>query len=98
MFQTLSGRTVSSHPGDGHAQIRSLISGNLCVGFELDGEVVHLSEIESRLLGRFTERDTIVSRMLDIKRVALYRLLQGVLADHPSYTLAEAVEDASLRW
>ncbi|WOS64777.1 GMC oxidoreductase [Sinorhizobium fredii] len=97
-FQTLSGRTVSSHPGDGHPQLRSLISGKLCVGFELDGEVVHLSEIESRLLGRFTERDTIVSRMLDIKRVGLYRLLQGVLADHPSYTLAEAVEDASLRW
>ncbi|CCF00782.1 FAD dependent oxidoreductase (plasmid) [Sinorhizobium fredii HH103] len=97
-FQTLSGRSVSSHPGEGHTQIRPLISGNLCVGFELDGDVVHLSETESRLIGRFTDKDTIVSRMLDIKRAALYRLLQQVLADQPGYTLAEGLEDASVRW
>ncbi|TCN17228.1 GMC oxidoreductase [Sinorhizobium americanum] len=98
LFQTVSGRTVSSHPVAGHTQIRSLISGNLCVGFELEGEVVHLSEPESRLLGRFGNGDTIVSRMLDIKRVALYRLLEGILTGNAGYTLAEAVEDASQRW
>jgi len=97
-FQTLSGPTVSSHPGDNHTQIRPMISGNLCVGFGLGDDVVHLSETESRLIGRFTERDTIVSRMLDIKRAALYRLLQGALAGQPGYTLAEGLEDASLRW
>lgn len=92
------GTEFSSHPGPTVLQIEPIIDGHFCIGFRLGTETSPLCKAESRLLGRFLPSDTIVSRMLDIKRVGLYRLLKLVIEDKPAYTLEEALDDNRPKW
>jgi hypothetical protein len=89
------GRVISSHPGVG-LTIGCLLKNDRCVGFAVCNYRVQLNPVETDLVGRFTTRDTIVTRMLDLKRVGLYRLLAAILSNRPNYTLADGAEDAAV--
>ena len=65
-----------------------------CIGFQQGANFIALSPQETDLAGSFAPDDTIVSRMLDIKRVGLMRLLSDLLSGGDGYTLAEGVDDA----
>lgn len=56
---------------------------------------MELTDGEAELLSRCTGQDTIVSRMLDMKRVGLSRMLAASLAGEAAYTLSEGLEDAA---
>jgi hypothetical protein len=54
-----------------------------------------LSDAESELMGRIKGHDTIITRMLDIKRVGLLRLL-GKFKVGEGWTLEDGVNDAAV--
>ena len=87
------GRVMSSHP-DADITIECVRKDDHCTGFSVAGNRAPLSDVESELVGRFTATDNIVTRMLDLKRVGLYRLLSSIVSYKPSYSLIDGVEDA----
>jgi choline dehydrogenase-like flavoprotein len=89
------GRVISSHPGADLA-VECLREGDRCIGFSVGDNREYLSNVETDLIGRFTASDNIVTRMLDLKRVGLYRLLAAMLSDRANYALADGVEDAAV--
>jgi choline dehydrogenase-like flavoprotein len=94
-FHSAGGSVVGSHVDAGNeAVIQPLVEANRCVGFRKGAQSIMLTETESQLAGSFSPDDTIVSRMLDLKRVGLSRLLSDLVAGRKTYTLSEGVEDA----
>jgi hypothetical protein len=67
--------------------------GDRCIGFKLGEIEADLSEAETDLMGRIKADDTVITRMLDIKRVGLLRLL-GKIKRGEGWTLADGVNDA----
>ena len=87
------GRVLSSHPG-ADITIECLRKDDHCAGFSVANNPAYLSDVERDLVGRFTDRDNVVTRMLDFKRVGLYRLLAAILFNRANYSLADGLEDA----
>jgi hypothetical protein len=87
------GRVISSH-ADADITIECVRKDDRCTGFSVAGNWAPLSDVESELAGRFTATDNVVSRMPDLKRVGLYRLLNSIISHKPSYSLTQGVEDA----
>lgn len=92
------GKVISSHSQPDTLKIEPIIEGHFCTSFRLGDATTNLSREESRLLGRFLPSDTIVSRMLDLKRIGLYRMLKLAIEGKPSYTLEEALDDNRAKW
>jgi hypothetical protein len=89
------GSVLSSHPRT-DLIIECLRDDGHCIGFSVSNNTTYLSDIEREMVGRFTESDNIVTRMLEMKRVGLYRLLMAVLSDRSTYSLADGVQDAEV--
>jgi choline dehydrogenase-like flavoprotein len=87
------GRVISSH-ADADITIACVRKDDRCTGFSVAGNWAALSDVESELAGRFTATDNVVTRMLELKRVGLYRLLSSIISREPSYPLTHGVEDA----
>jgi hypothetical protein len=87
------GRVMSSHFG-ADITIECLRNDDCCIGFSVANNQAYLSDVERDLVGRFTERDNIITRMVDLKRVGLYRLLASILSGKANYSFADGFEDA----
>ncbi|QRM45488.1 GMC oxidoreductase [Rhizobium sp. BG4] len=94
----LNGGKVLSSELAAENPIRPLLSGRLCVGFRCGSKAVHLTEQESALLGYFGAQDTVVTRMLDLKRVGLKRLIEATIRGETPYSHEFGLEDATMKW
>lgn len=84
----------SHHEGDMNAVVEPIVENFKCLGFRQGAKTVTLTPEQSFLAGTFSPTDTIVSKMLDIKRVGLHRLLVELMNNQSFYTIAEGVDDA----
>src|SRR3989344_6532738 len=75
-------------------EVALLVRDDQCVGFKFAGREEALSAAESRLAGFMQEGDTVVSRMLELKRVGLRRLLTNIAHGEHTWTLADGLDDA----
>jgi choline dehydrogenase-like flavoprotein len=83
---------ASDRAEDGRLPISLKHENDRCIGFTLGSMEAALSDAESELMGRIKAHDTIITRMLDIKRVGLLRLL-GKIKRGEGWTLADGVND-----
>ena len=74
-------------------EVEMLIIRNRCKGFRFDSSEILLSPEESALAGFVEEGDTVVSRMLELKRVGLRRLLSAAYANEETWSLAQEADD-----
>jgi choline dehydrogenase-like flavoprotein len=81
---------------NGVLPIECIRSESRCTGFRLEKEQIHLSPEESDLVGPWTPQDTIVTRMREIKRVGLYRLLHALSRSEPTWSLDDGANDARI--
>jgi choline dehydrogenase-like flavoprotein len=86
---------ASDRAEDGRLQISLKREDDRCIGFKLGNMEAALSDAESELMGRIKGHDTIITRMLDIKRVGLLRLL-GKFKVGEGWTLKDGVNDAAV--
>jgi hypothetical protein len=86
--------TFSDVPRKGCACIHLVRDDEHCVGFTALDMSISLSKEESALIGRIDHSDTIVTKMLSIKRVGLRRLLQKIALDDSGWTLKDGQHDA----
>ena len=94
-FVAADDTVVASHPFlDTEVVIQPVVENGRCIAFRQGPNSVSLSDEEVILAGSFSSEDSIVSRMLDIKRVGLHRLLSELLDGGDAYTLSEGVSDA----
>jgi choline dehydrogenase-like flavoprotein len=89
------GTAISSHP-DTDIIIQCARQADCCIGFKVGTNFSHLSEIESQLIGRCTDSDNLVTKMLDFKRVGLYRLIKAIISNGSNYSLRDGLEDAEV--
>jgi len=93
-FHTAAGSIIGSHPHPDAEIMTPVVENGRCIGFQRGLDQILLTDDESQLGGAFSADDNIVTRMLDIKRVGLLRLLQDLTAGGQTYRLSEGVEDA----
>jgi hypothetical protein len=89
------GLVMSSHPG-ADISIECLRRDDCCTGFSVANHRTYLSDVETVLVGRFRDCDNVITRMLDLKRVGLYRLLASILSGRLTYSSVDGVEDAEV--
>jgi hypothetical protein len=77
----------------GHLALRPIVDGERCTGFRLGEVETSLTPDESDVLGSFAPSDTLTSRMDDLKRVGLMRMLAGIEQGRGGYELADGLED-----
>lgn len=75
-------------------QVQMLIEDHNCRGFLFEDISVMLSEEEQKLMGYIEKSDSIISRMLDVKRVGLRRLLAEVANGKSTWSVEEGLNDA----
>ncbi|KQY22546.1 GMC oxidoreductase [Rhizobium sp. Root482] len=94
-FLASDGTIIDTKPrSDSDVVICPRVEEFRCIGFQQGANFIALSPQETDLAGSFSPEDTIVSRMLDIKRVGLMRLLSDLLSGGDGYTLKEGLDDA----
>ncbi|MEK7467384.1 MAG: GMC oxidoreductase [Planctomycetota bacterium] len=76
------------------SEIRLLCAGESCTGFEIEGTQSSLTPDESILMGGVLPGDTVVTRMLHLKRVGLARMLAMAARGEDPWPLAEGINDA----
>jgi glycine/D-amino acid oxidase-like deaminating enzyme len=86
---------ASDRAEDGRLGISLKRKDDRCIGFKLGKMEADLSYAESELMGRIKAHDTIITRMLDIKRVGLLRLL-GKFKAGEGWTLEDGLNDAAV--
>jgi hypothetical protein len=86
------GRVMSSHPG-ADITIECIRKDDHCTGFSVATNHEYFGDVERGLVGRLTNRDNIITKMLDLKRVGLYRLLAAILSGGVNYSFADGIED-----
>jgi hypothetical protein len=67
-----------------------------CTGFRIGNIETHLMPVESELVGRFGPEDTIVTKMLELKRVGLYRMLARIAKGETVCSLEQGLDDAHI--
>lgn len=73
-----------------------IIRNHRCIGFRTADAEIHITEDESRLAGYMEEGDTIVSRMPELKRVGLRRLIKQALRDEATWSLTDGFLDTCI--
>ena len=91
------GRELTSVPGMA-GSIEPILADGYCTGFRCGDAQIAISEEESILLGSFARTDTVVTKMLDLKRVGLKRMIEATLGGNVPYAYEMALEDAELKW
>ena len=86
----------SDRPGKNLTPILLDCEDGLVSGFTIGAVSTRLSTKERELLGPASEDDTVVTRMKDLKRVGLYRLLRKVLQGQATWSLHDGLIDAYL--
>ncbi len=71
-----------------------MVTEGRCVGFRYQDRLVTLAPEESALAGYMEETDTLVSRMMELKRVGLRRLMLAALDGHATWSYAQGRRDA----
>lgn len=77
-------------------QPQIISKGGTCVGFSYRKSHTSLSEAESQLMGRVDEHDSIVSRMPEVKRVGLRRLICNFRAGDTTWSIQDGYSDARI--
>lgn len=95
VIRAKSGRIFSSHRLFGTTQLHLIAQDNSCVGFSLGQRKSHLIPQESALIGPVSEDDTVVSKMLELKKVGLRTLLSRVAMGGVSYDVSAGINDTS---
>lgn len=80
----------------GVQRIEMVVSGGLCTGFRIGDVQTKLSPAEQQLLGPASSAHTLTSRMEDLKRVGLYRLLAALAAGGDGYSLEDGLDDMAV--
>ncbi len=83
---------------DGERRLELLVADGRCVGFRIGEVVTELTSEESQLLGPCTEQDTVTTRMEDLKRVGLRRLLANVAEGRAAYDVWNGLDDMFVEW
>lgn len=71
-----------------------IIKDHTCMGFKFLSKEVQLSSEESQLAGYMEETDSIVTKMLALKRVGLRRFLIHVFEDKDAWSFNQGKDDA----
>lgn len=78
------------------APVELIVRDNHCAGFRYNGKEAPLDEAEHALAGFMRPGDTVVSRMMALKRVGLRRLLARIARGEAPWPLAEGLNDARI--
>jgi hypothetical protein len=87
---------ISDRKGAKCQPIELLKSNGYCTGFRIGETETDLSAEESMLAGKIAGNDTVVTRMLDFKRVGLRRFLIAHSNGERTWTLADGLDDAAI--
>ena len=87
---------ISDREESKYQPIEVLTRSGYCTGFRIGDTQTNISAEESMLVGRITANDTVVTRMLDFKRVGLRRLLIALSNCERTWTLADGINDAAV--
>ena len=87
------GVVISSHVEPESITLQIIRNDKLCRGFQIDSVKSELSLAESKLIGNVEDEDTIVSRMLDIKRVGLLKMMIQIASGKSPWSLEQGQDD-----
>ncbi len=83
-------------PGSGELPLELVVQDGACRGLRLGSARVELDPAESALVGPVTDNDTITSKMDQLKRVGLARMLATIHGGGEGYPLDEALDDMAV--
>jgi len=92
------GLTDAHDPSPDEERLELVIDGNRCTGFRIGEIQTALTPEESALLGDVQQGDTVTTRMEDLKRVGLRRLLGNVADGRGAYDLWHGLDDMLVEW
>ena len=92
------GLTDANGVRPGEQRLELVIDGNLCTGFRIGEIQTALTSEESALLGDVEDDDTVTTRMEELKRVGLRRLLVNVADGRGAYDLWNGLDDMLVEW
>jgi hypothetical protein len=81
----------------GPTSVELVLEGEYCKGFAFKDRKVLLDSVESLLMGGCCREDTIVTKMLSIKRVGLYRMLKNIEEDKNIWSYDEGRNDITMQ-
>ena len=87
---------VSDRRHENSTQIRMLVEDGHCIGFRIGDISTSLSSLESRLIGKVAKSDTVITKMNEMKRVGLYRLLCRVQQNQTTWSIKDGLIDSYL--
>ncbi len=88
--------TDARAPGARDLRLEATVEGERCTGFRIGDARAELAEGESELLGVWRAGDTPTSRMEDLKRVGLHRMLRAIHGGGAGYPVIEALDDMAV--
>ncbi|MBI5469883.1 GMC family oxidoreductase [Candidatus Kaiserbacteria bacterium] len=89
-------QTLGDRARAGVVAIEPLCEKEYCTGFKIGNIETKLTPVESELVGRFGPEDTVITKMLELKRVGLYRMLARIGKGEVVWSLEAGLDDSRI--